>query len=129
MTRHTTASTSCRHHSPATTATTIGTRLLPAQTPMTAAIARASTWPSDTRCHHVGRPSRYARLMSMTGIRPIPVVPGGPRAFRYRLRRTGGLVALVPAGALGLLSILLLRNNTSTVRGVLGFAAAVLAAP
>lgn len=65
----------------------------------------------------------------MTGLRPLPVVPYGPRAFRFRLRRIGGFAALVPAGVLGLLSVLLLRNNTSTVRGVLGFAAAVLAAP
>ena len=56
-------------------------------------------------------------------------MPGGPRAFRYRIRRLGPLVGLLPAAVLGALAILLLRHNTTTVRGVSGFAAAVLAAP
>jgi hypothetical protein len=67
--------------------------------------------------------------MSMTGIRPLPVVPHGPRAFRFRLRRIGGFAALAPAAALALLSFLFLRNNTTAVRGVAGFVAATLAAP
>ena len=38
-------------------------------------------------------------------------------------------MALLPPAALGAIALLLLRNNTSTVRGVLGFLTAVLAAP
>jgi len=38
-------------------------------------------------------------------------------------------MALLPPAVLGVVSLLLLRNNTSTVRGVLGFLTAVLAAP
>jgi hypothetical protein len=39
------------------------------------------------------------------------------------------VVALVPPAALGLLSLLLLRGNTSLGRGVAGFLTAVMAAP
>jgi hypothetical protein len=66
--------------------------------------------------------------MSMTGLRPLPVVPRGPLAFRYRIRRLGPVVALVPAAVLGVASSRLLQGNTTT-QGVLGFATAVLAAP
>lgn len=65
----------------------------------------------------------------MAGIRALPVVPNGPRAFRYRIRRLGPVAALLPPGLLALLSFALLRDNTATSRGVSGFAAAVLAAP
>jgi len=65
----------------------------------------------------------------MTSVRSIPVVPDGPRAFRFRIRRLGAFVALVPAASLGVLSVLLLRDNTTTLRGILGFLAATLAAP
>jgi hypothetical protein len=67
--------------------------------------------------------------MSIAGYRSLPAVPGGPRAFRYRIRRIGPLLALVPAAVLGAASIGLLRHNVATARGVTGFAAAVLAAP
>lgn len=53
----------------------------------------------------------------------------GPRAYRRQIRRCGPLVALVPPAILGATAMLLLRNNSSTVRGVLGFLTAVLAAP
>ena len=53
----------------------------------------------------------------------------GPRAYRRQIRRLGPLMALLPPAALGAIALLLLRNNTSTVRGVLGFLTAVLAAP
>ena len=56
-------------------------------------------------------------------------VPLGPRAYRSKLRSSGPLVALVPPGILGLISLLLLRGHTSLVRGVLGFVTAILAAP
>ena len=56
-------------------------------------------------------------------------VPLGPRAYRSKLRGSGPLVALVPPGVLGAISLLLLRGHTSLVRGVAGFLTAVLAAP
>ena len=56
-------------------------------------------------------------------------VPLGPRAYRSKLRGSGPLVALVPPGLLGVVSLLLLRGHTSLVRGVAGFLTAVLAAP
>ena len=65
----------------------------------------------------------------MAGIRSLPVVPGGPRAFRYRIRRFGPLVALLPGALLGVVSYLLLHDNTATSRGVAGFAAAMLGGP
>ena len=65
----------------------------------------------------------------MAGIRPLPVVPNGPRAFRYRLRRLGPVAALVPSLALGAAAFALLHGNTSTSRGVAGFAATMLSAP
>ncbi len=65
----------------------------------------------------------------MSGYRPVAVVPQGPRAFRYRIRRRGPFVGLVPAAALGALSFALLHNNATTSSGIAGFAAAVLAAP
>jgi len=65
----------------------------------------------------------------MAGYRPLPVVPHGPRAFRYRIRRIGPLVALLPAGLLGAAAFWALNGNTSSVRGICGFAAAVFAAP
>ena len=65
----------------------------------------------------------------MAGIRSLPVVPHGPRAFRYRLRRLGPLAALLPAAVLGALAVVLLHGNTATGRGVAGFAATMLSAP
>jgi hypothetical protein len=56
-------------------------------------------------------------------------VPLGPRAYRTKIRGSGPLVALVPPGILGCISLLLLRGHTSLVRGVAGFLTAVLAAP
>lgn len=53
----------------------------------------------------------------------------GPRAYRRQIRRGGPLLALLPPAVLGAIALLLLRNNTSTLRGVLGFLTAVLAAP
>lgn len=65
----------------------------------------------------------------MAGIRSLPAVPQGPRAFRYRLRRLGPLAGLLPAALLGLAAFALLHGNTATGRGVAGFAATVLSAP
>jgi hypothetical protein len=67
--------------------------------------------------------------MSMAGIRSLPVVPNGPRAFRYRLRRLGPVAALLPAVVLAAAAYVLLHDNTAATRGVTGFAATMLAAP
>lgn len=56
-------------------------------------------------------------------------VPMGPRAYRSKLRSSGPVVALLPPGLLGVVSLLLLRGHTSIVRGVAGFLTAILAAP
>lgn len=56
-------------------------------------------------------------------------VPLGPRAYRSKLRSSGPVVALLPPGFLGAISLLLLRGHTSLGRGVVGFLAAILAAP
>ncbi len=56
-------------------------------------------------------------------------VPLGPRAYRSKLRSSGPLVALLPQGFLGAISLMLLRGHTSLGRGVVGFLAAILAAP
>ncbi|HEY4333701.1 MAG TPA: hypothetical protein VGM78_14065 [Ilumatobacteraceae bacterium] len=67
--------------------------------------------------------------MSMSGYRPVPVVPYGPRAFRFQIRRLGPVAAMLPALLLGAAAVALLHHNATTARGVAGFAAAVLAAP
>jgi hypothetical protein len=56
-------------------------------------------------------------------------VPLGPRAYRSKIRGSGALVALVPPGLLGCISLLLLRGHTSLGRGIAGFLTAILAAP
>lgn len=58
-----------------------------------------------------------------------PPVRKGPRAYRRQIRSLGPLLALLPPAALGATALVLLRDNTSTMRGVLGFLFAVLAAP
>ncbi|MEO6122807.1 MAG: hypothetical protein ABIR32_03795, partial [Ilumatobacteraceae bacterium] len=50
-------------------------------------------------------------------------------AFRYRIRRLGPIVGLVPPALLGAIAAVALHDNTSSIRGVGGFAAAVFAAP
>jgi hypothetical protein len=49
--------------------------------------------------------------------------------MRVRIRTLVPFVALVPPAVLGLASLVLMRDNVSTARGVLGFGLAVLAAP
>jgi len=56
-------------------------------------------------------------------------VPGGLRVLRARVRTVGPLLALVPPAVMGLLALALTRNNTSTAKGIAGFALGVLAAP
>lgn len=56
-------------------------------------------------------------------------VPGGPRAYRTRIRVLGPLLGVFAPGVLGGVALLLLRGNTSTVRGAAGLMLSVLAAP
>ena len=56
-------------------------------------------------------------------------VPRGPRAYRRRIRRFGPIAALLPAAVLGAIAWAALYDNTSSVRGLVGFLLAVLAAP
>lgn len=59
-----------------------------------------------------------------------PPVRRGPRAYRRQIRGLGPALGLLPPLAMGALGLVLLRGNTdSTVRGVVGFLLAVLAAP
>lgn len=58
-----------------------------------------------------------------------PPVPQGPRAYRGRIRRLGPVLGLLPPAVMGALAWWLVRDNTSTIRGVSSFALAVLAAP
>ncbi|MFZ4720384.1 MAG: hypothetical protein ACOYMR_13225 [Ilumatobacteraceae bacterium] len=56
-------------------------------------------------------------------------VPQGPRAYRGRIRRLGPILGMLPPVLMGALAWWLVRENSSTVRGVGSFALAVLAAP
>lgn len=56
-------------------------------------------------------------------------VPGGPRAYRSRIRRLGPLLGLLLPAGMGGVAWLLVHGNESTLRGVLGFLLGVLAAP
>jgi hypothetical protein len=49
--------------------------------------------------------------------------------MRSRIRMLGPILALLPPAVLGLAGTLLLRDNSSTARGALGFGLSVLAAP
>jgi len=51
-------------------------------------------------------------------------VPLGPRAYRSKLRSSGPIVALVPPGFLGVVSLVLLHGHTSLGRGIVGVIAA-----
>ena len=48
-------------------------------------------------------------------------VPLGPRAYRNKLRGSGPLVALLPPGLLGAISLLLLRGHASLSLALLDF--------
>ena len=56
-------------------------------------------------------------------------VPRGPVAYRRQLQRFGAIAGTLPPLALGLIALAALYQNDSSVRGVLGFLCAVLAAP
>ena len=56
-------------------------------------------------------------------------VPGGPRHYRERIRRRGPVLGLVPPACAGAIAWLLVHSNGGTLRGVVGFLLAVMAAP
>lgn len=60
---------------------------------------------------------------------PIDAVPQGPRHYRSRIRQRGPWLGLVPPAVAGAAAVMLVQGNGGTVRGVLGFLLAVMAAP
>lgn len=56
-------------------------------------------------------------------------MPGGPLAYRRRIRAFGPLLALVPPGLLGAGGLALLAGSTGVSRGAPGFLLCCLAAP
>jgi hypothetical protein len=60
---------------------------------------------------------------------PRPVPKMGGRSYRRSIRSRGPVLALLIPAVLGVTAVLMLRNSTSTARGLGGFVAAVLAAP
>lgn len=62
---------------------------------------------------------------------PVPMSPvrHGPKAYRRRVRQRGPLAGLLLPALIGLVGLLLLRNNTQAWRGIGGFLLAVVAAP
>lgn len=63
---------------------------------------------------------------SPTAIAPIR---RGPKAYRRQVRQRGPIAGLLLPAMIGLVGLLLLRNNTQTWRGVGGFLLAIVAAP
>ncbi len=59
----------------------------------------------------------------------IPPIRRGPKAYRRIVRQRGPVAGLLLPALIGLLGLLLLRNNTQTWRGVGGFLLSVVAAP
>lgn len=60
---------------------------------------------------------------------PLDAVPQGPRHYRGRIRQRGPWLGLVPPAGLGAVAALLVQGTGSTIRGVLAFLLAVMAAP
>ncbi|MCE9620757.1 MAG: hypothetical protein K8R99_00250 [Actinomycetia bacterium] len=60
---------------------------------------------------------------------PVASVPRGPKAYRRQVRQRGPLAGLLPPALIGLLGLLMLRNNTATWRGIGGFLLSIVAAP
>lgn len=58
-----------------------------------------------------------------------PIVPDGVVDLRRRIRHAGAAAGCVVPAVLGLLSVVLLRHSDSTLRGLLGTALALGAAP
>ena len=56
-------------------------------------------------------------------------VPYGPKEYRRRLRKRGPIAGLFLPAIIGVVGLLLLRNNTQTWRGVGGFLLSIVAAP
>lgn len=53
----------------------------------------------------------------------------GPRAYRRHVRRRGPWAGLLLPALIGLMAMMLLRNNTEAWRGIAGFLLAIVAAP
>ena len=53
----------------------------------------------------------------------------GPKAYRRQVRQGGPIAGLLIPAMIGLIGLLLLRNNTQTWRGIGGFLLAIVAAP
>jgi hypothetical protein len=83
---------------------------------------------SVQRCPLRTAVSSYARRIDPLRPQYSPV-PLGPRSYRAKLRGTGPVAALLPPAALGCFALIALHGNTSLGRGIVGFLAAVLAAP
>jgi hypothetical protein len=62
-------------------------------------------------------------------MRPPVIAPTGMRSYRRSIRARGPLVALLIPAILGIVSLVLLHNSTSTSHGIGGFLAAMLAVP
>ncbi len=56
-------------------------------------------------------------------------VPRGPKAYRRNVRRRGPLAGMLLPALIGLMAMMLLRNNTEAWRGIAGFLLAIVAAP
>jgi hypothetical protein len=128
MTRHANNTADRRPTSVDTNATAATHTADRVQTPMTAAKAMITTSLSVNGCRRLSRRTPYARVIEAMPMIHEPV-PLGPRAYRSKLRSSGPIVALLPPGLLGVVSLLLLRGHTSLVRGIAGFLTAILAAP
>lgn len=60
---------------------------------------------------------------------PIAAIRRGPKAYRRQVRQRGPLAGLLLPALIGVIGLLLLRNNTQTWRGIGGFLLAIVAAP
>lgn len=60
---------------------------------------------------------------------PVAPIPHGPKAYRRKVRQRGPFAGLLLPALIGLVALLLLRDNTQVWRGVGGFLLALVAAP
>ena len=59
----------------------------------------------------------------------IAPIRRGPKAYRRQIRQRGPIAGSLLPATIGLIGLLLLRNNTQPWRGIGGFLLAILAAP
>ena len=60
---------------------------------------------------------------------PAAPIPRGPKAYRKQVRQRGPIVGLLLPALVGLVGLLMLRDNTQTWRGIGGFLLSIVAAP